>query len=160
MNALTDDIIILHSSCIEAYVALGRVQKFLLSAEVDPTAVTVQDPSQLTGRDALDKYALILSDATYSWNKDSAPAISDINLMLQKDCLLSIVGRVGSGKSSLIAALCGDLERVSGSIRIRGSVAFVPQQGKILSLVLLSSLLFKKKKTNKIPHFYFKQPGS
>jgi len=131
MNALTHVISYIISSCIEAYVALGRVQKFLLSAEVDPTAVTVQDPSELTGRDALDKYALILSDATYSWHKDSAPAITDINLMLQKDCLLNIIGRVGSGKSSLIAAICGDLERVSGGIRIRGSIAFVPQQGKI-----------------------------
>ncbi|GJJ71293.1 ATP-binding cassette, subfamily C (CFTR/MRP), member 1 [Entomortierella parvispora] len=130
------------SSCIEAYVAIGRVQKFLLSVEVDPTAITVEDPSQFTGRDALDKYALILSDATYTWHRNSASAVSDINLMLQKDCLLSVIGRVGSGKSSLIAALCGDLERVSGSIRVRGSVAFVPQQAWIMNDTLRNNILF------------------
>ncbi|KAF9429896.1 ATP-binding cassette, sub-C (CFTR MRP), member 9 [Podila epigama] len=91
---------------------------------------------------ASDKYALLAKDASYSWYKSSAPVISDINLALRKDCLLSVIGRVGSGKSSLIAALCGDLERVSGEIRVRGSVAFVPQQPWIMNDTLRANILF------------------
>ncbi|KAG0225249.1 ATP-binding cassette transporter 1 [Mortierella sp. GBAus27b] len=130
------------SSCIEAYVALGRLHKFLTSSEVDPHAIIVEDPRKLSGRHATDKYTLLAKDASYSWHKDSSPVISDINLALQKDCLLSVIGRVGSGKSSLVAALCGDLERVSGEIRVRGSVAFVPQQAWIMNDTLRANILF------------------
>ena len=38
------------------------------------------------------------------------------------------VGAVGSGKSSLLAALLGEMERKDGSVEMRGRVAFVPQQ--------------------------------
>ncbi|KAF9586459.1 hypothetical protein BGW38_004536 [Lunasporangiospora selenospora] len=130
------------SSCVEAYVALSRVYNFLVSAEVDPYSIIVEDPRRLAGHDASDKYALIMKDASYSWYKNSTPAVADISIALKKDCLLSVIGRVGSGKSSLIAALCGDLERVSGEVRLRGSVAFVPQQAWIMNDTLRNNILF------------------
>ncbi|KAG0347607.1 hypothetical protein BG004_007368 [Podila humilis] len=133
------------SSAVEAYVALGRIYKFLISSEVDPHAIIVEDrrrPASGSSQIASDKYSLIAKDASYSWYKNSAPVISDVNLALKKDCLLSVIGRVGSGKSSLIAALCGDLERVSGEIRVRGSVAFVPQQAWIMNDTLRANILF------------------
>src|SRR5690606_27729671 len=75
----------LSSTCIEAKVSIDRVHKFLLSSEIDPTAITIEDhrlpfPSQ----DAADKYALLVKDASYSWHRDSAPVISDINFALKK----------------------------------------------------------------------------
>ncbi|KAF9438262.1 hypothetical protein BGZ76_008903, partial [Entomortierella beljakovae] len=132
------------SSLIEARVAIIRVNKFLLSAEIDPSSIVVEAPQNHTtaSQYASDKYTLLVTDASYSWYKNSPPAISDINLALKKDCILSIIGRVGSGKSSLIAALCGDLERVSGEIRIRGSVAFVPQQAWIMNDTLRANIVF------------------
>ncbi|KAF9985753.1 hypothetical protein BGZ65_010009, partial [Modicella reniformis] len=131
------------SSCVEARVSTDRLYKFLLSSEIDPHSVVFEDHRrQSTTQDASDKYTLLATDATYSWQKDSAPAISDINLALKKDDLLSIIGRVGSGKSSLIATLCGDLERVSGEIRIRGTVAFVPQQAWIMNETLRANIVF------------------
>ncbi|KAF9435665.1 ATP-binding cassette, sub-C (CFTR MRP), member 9 [Entomortierella beljakovae] len=130
------------SSAVDAYVAMGRVHKFLTSSEVDPNSIIVEDPRKLSGRNASDKYSIMVKDASYSWYKNSPPVISGINLALKKDCLLSVIGRVGSGKSSLVAALCGDLERVSGEIRIRGSVAFVPQQAWIMNDTLRANILF------------------
>ncbi|KAK3825331.1 MAG: ATP-binding cassette transporter 1 [Benniella sp.] len=131
------------SSCAEARVSLGRLQKFLLSSEIDPKAIIIEDPRrQSATRDASDKYTLLAKDATYSWQKDSAPAVRDINLALKRDELLSVIGRVGSGKSSLIAALCGDLERISGEVRVRGSIAFVPQQAWIMNETLRENILF------------------
>ncbi|KAF9435675.1 hypothetical protein BGZ76_005767, partial [Entomortierella beljakovae] len=129
------------SSCVEAYVALGRVYKYLTSAEIDPNAIIVESRRSSNHR-ATDKYTLLVTDASYSWYKNSPPAISDINLALRRDCILTVIGRVGSGKSSLIAALCGDLERVSGEIRIRGSVAFVPQQAWIMNDTLRANIVF------------------
>ncbi|KAF9380569.1 hypothetical protein CPB97_008267 [Podila verticillata] len=132
------------SSSVEAYVALGRVYKFLTSAEVDPDAIIVEDRCHSSSdlQTASDKYAIIATDASYSWYKNGNPVISGINFALKKNCLLTVIGRVGSGKSSLVAALCGDLERVSGEIRIRGSVAFVPQQAWIMNDTLRANILF------------------
>lgn len=142
------------SSSIEAYVALGRVYKFLTSAEVDPNAIIVEDRRRSgSNQDASDKYSLLVTDASYSWYKNSDPVISNINIAIKKDCLLSVIGRVGSGKSSLIAALCGDLERVSGEVRIRGSVAFVPQQAWIMNDTLRANILFGNRYD---PHYYQK----
>ncbi|KAF9941981.1 hypothetical protein BGZ65_012859, partial [Modicella reniformis] len=130
------------SSSVQAYVSLCRIQKFLVSDEIDTNAIIIEDRRAPSGQDASDKYTVLATDASYSWNKNSTPVISDINLILKRDELLSIVGRVGSGKSSLIATLCGDLERVSGEIRIRGSVAFVPQQAWIMNDTLRNNILF------------------
>ncbi|KAI8353074.1 multi drug resistance-associated protein MRP [Mortierella sp. GBAus27b] len=130
------------SSSVEAYVSLRRIKAFLMSPEVDPDAVIVEDHRPLASQDASNKYTLLMKDATYSWNKDLAPVISDISLTLKSDALLSVIGRVGSGKSSLIAALCGDLERISGEIRVRGSIAFVPQQPWIMNDTLRGNILF------------------
>ncbi|KAF9285512.1 hypothetical protein BGZ68_003791 [Mortierella alpina] len=131
------------SSCIEARVSIDRVHKFLTSAETDPNAIIVEDRrDQSSSQDASDKYALLVKDASYSWYKDSAPVISNVNLALKKNSLVSVIGRVGSGKSTLIAALCGDLERVTGEVRVRGSVAFVPQQAWIMNDTLRNNILF------------------
>ncbi|KAF9584556.1 hypothetical protein BGW38_006031, partial [Lunasporangiospora selenospora] len=132
------------SSCVEARVALIRIHKFLVASEVDPNAIFVEARrrSDSQSQDAADKYTIIAKDATYSWSKDSSPVVSDVNIALKEDALLSVIGRVGSGKSSLIAALCGDLERVSGEIRIRGTVAFVPQQAWIMNDTLRNNIVF------------------
>ena len=42
--------------------------------------------------------------------------------------LVAVVGGVGSGKSSLISALLGDLRREGGHLNVSASVAYVPQQ--------------------------------
>ncbi|CAO3563902.1 unnamed protein product [Mortierella alpina] len=131
------------SSCIEARVSINRVHKFLTSAETDPNAIILEDRRDFApDLDASDKYALLIKEASYSWYKDSAPVISNMNLALKKNSLLSVIGRVGSGKSSLIAALCGDLERVRGEVRVRGSVAFIPQQAWIMNDTLRNNILF------------------
>ena len=36
--------------------------------------------------------------------------------------------QVGSGKSSLLSSLLGEMERSEGSATVRGKVAYVPQQ--------------------------------
>ena len=42
--------------------------------------------------------------------------ISSINLSIRQGTLTAIVGHVGSGKSSLLAAILGELHKTSGHI--------------------------------------------
>uniref|UniRef100_A0A7N8XN14 ATP-binding cassette, sub-family C (CFTR/MRP), member 3 n=1 Tax=Mastacembelus armatus TaxID=205130 RepID=A0A7N8XN14_9TELE len=57
--------------------------------------------------------------------------------------LLAVVGHVGCGKSSLISALLGEMEKVEGDISVRGSVAYVPQQAWIQNATLRDNILFE-----------------
>ena len=45
--------------------------------------------------------------------------------------LVAVIGKVGSGKSSLISACLGEIPKLSGDIIVGGSIAYVPQQAWI-----------------------------
>lgn len=45
--------------------------------------------------------------------------VARINLTVPQGCLLAVVGLVGSGKSSLLSALLGELSKVEGSVSIQ-----------------------------------------
>ena len=57
---------------------------------------------------------------------------------------MAVVGIIGSGKSSLLSALLGDMVRLEGEANVRGSVAFVPQQAWIRNATLRNNILFGK----------------
>ena len=54
------------------------------------------------------------------------------------------MGTVGSGKSSLLSALLGDMIRLEGEVKIKGSVAYVAQQAWIQNATLSENILFGK----------------
>ncbi|KAI1894334.1 hypothetical protein AGOR_G00114740 [Albula goreensis] len=56
--------------------------------------------------------------------------------------LVAVVGAVGSGKSSLISAILGEVHTLKGYINIKGSVAYVPQQAWIQNATLRDNILF------------------
>lgn len=49
-----------------------------------------------------------------------------------------------AGKSSLLAAILGELQGVSGRLRVQGSIAYVPQRPWIMSSTLRDNILFDK----------------
>jgi ATP-binding cassette, subfamily C (CFTR/MRP), member 1 len=55
-----------------------------------------------------------------------------------------VVGQVGSGKSSLLSSLFGEMHKFSGRINVNGSVAYVPQQAWIQNTTLRKNILFGK----------------
>lgn len=46
---------------------------------------------------------------------------------------MCVVGRVGSGKTSLVQALLGEMERESGRVAVGGSLAYAAQQAWIVN---------------------------
>ena len=56
-----------------------------------------------------------------------------------------MVGTVGSGKSSLLSALLGEMVRYEGEANVRGKVAYVPQQAWMRNATLRNNILFGKK---------------
>lgn len=89
------------------------------------TGVPGADSGADSGRS--DKIAIM--HGTYAWGKspESAPILSDITLSVPRGALCIVVGTVGSGKSSLLAAMLGEMHCVTGSTVVEGSVAFTAQ---------------------------------
>ncbi|XP_029465938.1 canalicular multispecific organic anion transporter 1 [Rhinatrema bivittatum] len=121
------------SSMVQTAVSCQRLEKYLGSYDLDTSAVQ-HDP-------AIDS-AISFSDATFSWEQDAAPTIRNINLDIKPGKLVAVVGAVGSGKSSLVSAVLGEMENVKGYINIKGSVAYVPQQAWIQNDTLQANILF------------------
>uniref|UniRef100_I3KKZ5 ATP-binding cassette, sub-family C (CFTR/MRP), member 5 n=1 Tax=Oreochromis niloticus TaxID=8128 RepID=I3KKZ5_ORENI len=56
--------------------------------------------------------------------------------------LLGVCGSVGSGKTSLVSAILGQMMVLEGSVAVKGRLAYVAQQAWILNKVLDAMLLF------------------
>ncbi|XP_078079204.1 ATP-binding cassette sub-family C member 2 [Mustelus asterias] len=128
---------LLISSMVQAGVSCRRLERFLGGDNLDTSAIQ-QDPSY--------ESAVSFSDATFSWNKDESPTIKNVTLDIKAGSLVAVVGSVGSGKSSLISALLGEMENIKGFINIKGSFAYVPQQAWIQNNTLQDNILFGSKR--------------
>ncbi|KAK3576574.1 hypothetical protein CHS0354_011251 [Potamilus streckersoni] len=124
------------SALIQAHISVNRTEHFLLSGELDSQEIkSVVDTAE---------YAISVDDGTFRWDKKSDPQLEKIDLKIPKSKLVAIVGHVGSGKSSFISALLGDMERLTGQVQIKGSIAYVPQQAWIQNATLRDNILFHK----------------
>ena len=84
------------------------------------------------------------ADAASKNGSSTSPGIRDVKLSVPRGSLLVVVGRVGAGKSSLLAALLNELEADGphGKAALRGRVAFVGQEPWIRNKPLQDNILF------------------
>ncbi|KAJ3555698.1 hypothetical protein NM688_g2432 [Phlebia brevispora] len=68
--------------------------------------------------------------------------LQNVNLEIPKGQLTAIVGPVGSGKTSLLEALIGEMRRTSGSVTFNGSVAYCPQSAWIQNATIRDNIIF------------------
>uniref|UniRef100_A0A8C6WQX4 ABC-type glutathione-S-conjugate transporter n=1 Tax=Neogobius melanostomus TaxID=47308 RepID=A0A8C6WQX4_9GOBI len=119
------------SSLVQASVSLKRIQSFLSHNELDPESVDKKGPGTVI-------------NGMFTWDRQDPPVLHSINMMVPQGSLLAVVGHVGCGKSSLISALLGEMEKTEGDVSVRGSVAYVPQQAWIQNASLRDNILFGK----------------
>lgn len=62
-----------------------------------------------------------MEKGTFSWGANEEPTLYDIDLKIKEGSLLAVVGTVGSGKSSLISAFLGEMDKKSGRVNIQVS---------------------------------------
>ncbi|RHY25271.1 hypothetical protein DYB32_008414, partial [Aphanomyces invadans] len=129
----------------EAFASCARVGKFLLADEI-------ADVPQLSNGPA-DSAVVELTNGNFSWNvdpsatgdnKSTTPSMTlkDITLTLVPKTLTIVVGPVGSGKSSLVSAILGEIHQVSGTRTVAGRVAYANQEAWIQHATLQNNILF------------------
>ncbi|CAM1327899.1 ABCC2 (predicted) [Pycnogonum litorale] len=126
----------LMTEIIQTLVSIRRLNKFMRSEELDRNSIDRQ-PSQ--------DCAIRIRDGCFSWgDEDETEVLRDINVDLKTGSLVAVVGQVGSGKSSLVSAIIGELEKKSGYVGIKGSLSYVPQTAWIRNDTIKGNVVMQK----------------
>ncbi|KAM0204425.1 hypothetical protein ACHAPI_000183 [Fusarium lateritium] len=70
--------------------------------------------------------------------------LHDLNFDVKRNELVAVIGSVGSGKSSLLSALAGDMRKTEGHVTFGASRAFCPQYAWIQNTTLKNNIVFGK----------------
>ena len=142
------------ASCAQLEASYQRVTHFLSLEEAEEELV-VQNPSpadplqfcavngETKTTSMSDSEAVLIQDGTFAWG-DAAACLRDISMRIPKGSLVAITGKTGCGKTSFLAALMGEMNRLSGVVATRGSVAYSAQQAWILNDTVRNNILFGK----------------
>ncbi|CAE6434162.1 unnamed protein product [Rhizoctonia solani] len=126
------------SQLVEAAVAVTRIRKFLLSEELQADARIVDLREVAEGDTVLE-----VKGADFKWSKTAeVPILEQIDLTVRKGELIGVLGRVGSGKTSLLSAVVGEMIREDGSVKVNGKIAYAPQNAWIMNATIRENILF------------------
>ncbi|XP_010004291.1 PREDICTED: multidrug resistance-associated protein 6-like, partial [Chaetura pelagica] len=118
-----------------AKVSLNRLAAFLNLEELTPKS------SSRNTSDCV-QASITIKNGTFCWSKETSPCLRRIDLTVPQGSLLAVVGQVGAGKSSLLSALLGELEKIDGCVTMKGTTAYVPQQAWIQNASVEDNILF------------------
>uniref|UniRef100_A0A0P4ZTZ3 ABC-type glutathione-S-conjugate transporter n=1 Tax=Daphnia magna TaxID=35525 RepID=A0A0P4ZTZ3_9CRUS len=119
---------------IQASVSIKRLNKFMNADELDPNSVSHETTQS----------AISVEKGSFAWSQAEPPILKDINIEIKPGKLVAVVGQVGAGKSSLISAILGEMEKLSGKVNTNGRIAYIPQQAWIQNCSLRNNILFGK----------------
>ena len=121
---------------IQCAVSLKRVNNFMNAEELDPMNVT---------HDADFSSPVYCEHSEFTWDDENSPTLKNINMKVEEGSLVAVVGHVGSGKSSLLSALLGELKRTKGAVNVRGKIAYAAQQAWIQNSTVQDNITFGKR---------------
>ncbi|KAF8930951.1 hypothetical protein BGZ47_000301 [Haplosporangium gracile] len=159
------------TSAVDAYVVIERLQKFLLTEDLEPTAALDESLEEAIVIDHADFVWDSISSTTTATTNDSAmglkiinnsntaaiaaPAtdddcsspsarvyLKDINLRIARGSLIAVVGPVGSGKSSLLQAIVGNMPKRAGQVIRGASTSYASQTPWIQNSSIRDNILF------------------
>jgi ABC-type cobalamin/Fe3+-siderophores transport system ATPase subunit len=79
---------------------------------------------------------LELEEVEIPEGQDRGPILHDIDFELHHGRLLCVIGQVGSGKTSLMHAIMGEVDKVSGSVAVNGKLAYAAQSSFVMNMTL------------------------
>lgn len=95
-------------SVSQAIVSFGRLDGYLTSRELEDSVERFDDDGEV---------AIEVREGVFAWDDEVDQAILEgLSFEVKKGEFTAIVGTVGSGKSSLLASVLGELRRISGKV--------------------------------------------
>ena len=75
-------------------------------------------------------FSVTIKSGNFNWNPHAVPyTLTNINLHIRAGSRVAVCGMVGSGKTSLISCMLGEIPVVSGVVRILELAVFLQYHG-------------------------------
>ncbi|XP_072433975.1 ATP-binding cassette sub-family C member 4 isoform X2 [Chiloscyllium punctatum] len=121
----------------EGLISIRRIKGFLILEEIKRP----NDGMQNSEND----YSVHVQDLTCFWDKTiETPSLQHISFSVKPRELVAVIGPVGAGKSSILAAILGELAKENGILDIKGKIAYCAQQPWVFPGTVRSNILFGK----------------
>ncbi|KAK1305891.1 ABC transporter C family member 3 [Acorus calamus] len=121
---------------IQTRVSLDRISSFLRLEDLQHDFIE-KPPKGSTD------VAVEFSDGNFSWDPSSSnPTLKDLNVRVLHGMRVAVCGTVGSGKSSLLSCILGEIPKTSGTVKLCGTTAYVAQTPWIQSGKIEDNVLF------------------
>lgn len=125
---------------IERYAEMRAASK-----RIDAFMRLTNQPEPSVSPTVKENIAVSMTDASFAWTEERT-CLSNITLQIQSGSLVGIVGPVGSGKSSLLSAILGEMKMLTGGDRsVSGSFAYAAQSPWILADTIRANILLGQK---------------
>nr|QIT08315.1 putative ABC transporter C family member 3-like protein [Siraitia grosvenorii] len=126
------------SMVVQTKVSLDRIVSFLRLDDLQPDVIERLPRGSSTT-------AVEIVNGIFSWDSSSSnPTLRDINFKVEHGMRVAVCGTVGSGKSSLLSCILGEVPKISGNLRVCGTKAYVAQSPWIQSGKIEENILFSK----------------
>ncbi|XP_067132222.1 ATP-binding cassette sub-family C member 4-like [Centruroides vittatus] len=124
----------------EVLVSLKRFQDFLLLQEKDDKTLKAVAESEI-----LTEYGVWMNNVTATWKKETYPTLNDISINVQPGELLTVIGPVGSGKTSFLMSILDEIPVTSGKVIAKGKIAYASQESWVFNESIRENILFGEK---------------
>uniref|UniRef100_A0A3Q2X474 Multidrug resistance-associated protein 4 n=1 Tax=Haplochromis burtoni TaxID=8153 RepID=A0A3Q2X474_HAPBU len=122
----------------ETVVSIRRIKNFLVLEELERKNLAL--PLEGKMENAIEIEAL-----TCYWDKSlDAPSLHNVSITAESHQLLTVIGPVGAGKSSLLSAILGELPYDTGTLKVIGQISYAAQQPWVFPGTIRSNILFGK----------------
>ncbi|KAJ2709184.1 hypothetical protein H4R19_004382, partial [Coemansia spiralis] len=87
--------------------------------------------------------AVTMDECSFKWSRRSREqALNKVSFRAAGGDLVAVVGKTGSGKSSLLLSICGELEMAAGTGSVAGTIAYLEQSPWIMNDTMRANVLF------------------
>ncbi|KAJ2831189.1 hypothetical protein GGI24_001652, partial [Coemansia furcata] len=87
------------------------------------------------------KPSILMDECSFKWRKKKL-TLTDVSLSVGAGELVAVVGKTAAGKSSLLLAMCSEMEMAAGAGHVHGTVSYLEQTPWIMSCTLRDNILF------------------
>ncbi|CAN4103940.1 unnamed protein product [Withania somnifera] len=125
------------SMIAQTKVSLDRIASFLSLEDLQPDVIEKLPKGS-------SDVAVEIVDGNFAWDASSTPLLKDVNVRVLNGMRVAVCGTVGSGKSSLLSSILGEMPKLSGTVKLSGTKAYVAQSPWIQSGKIEENVLFGK----------------
>ncbi|KAK4222045.1 ABC transporter [Podospora fimiseda] len=126
-----------------ALACLKRVQDFLTTAPRADKRVIIEAGKSLSTEPTDKSACIVVKDCTFGWGEDKSEVVTGFNLTVNSGEIVTIVGPVACGKSTVIKGLLGSTPVFEGSVTLAyPEISFCDQSPWIMNGTVRSNIIY------------------